>query len=81
MLLRVLIDCLDGLSLQAWWKGLGQLIGLLCISYHQSVKVSGASDLELCLRITLADFDKLRVRSTCFLQKVTDVCNLLWHGA
>jgi hypothetical protein len=41
--------------------------------------VARASDLELSLRIALADFHQLGISSACLLKEVTDVCNLLRH--
>jgi hypothetical protein len=58
---------------------LGQLVGLFRISDDQGVQNTRASDLELCLRLTLADLDKLSIGSAGLLKEIANVCNLLWH--
>mmetsp|Transcript_14661 Transcript_14661/g.27476 ORF Transcript_14661/g.27476 Transcript_14661/m.27476 type:complete len:89 (+) Transcript_14661:453-719(+) len=41
--------------------------------------MTGASNLELCLGISLSDLHQSSIASAGLLQKVTDICNLLWH--
>jgi len=41
--------------------------------------VTRASDLELGLRVTLADLHQLGVGTAGLLQKVADICDLLGH--
>jgi hypothetical protein len=65
--------------LQTWGQRLGQFIGLLAVGDNQGIQVSRASNLELGLRITLADLDQLSIASASLLKEVTDICNLLWH--
>jgi hypothetical protein len=71
--------CLDILPLQTRRQTLGQFLCLLSILYNQSVHESRASDLEFGLVGTLADLDKLCVSTTCLLEEITDISNLLWH--
>ena len=58
---------------------MGQFVGFLGISDNQCVHKSGASDLELSLRISLSDLDQLGVASASLLEEITDVSNLLRH--
>jgi hypothetical protein len=41
--------------------------------------MTGASDLEFSLRISLSDLDQSGVASAGLLKEVTDICNLLRH--
>ena len=58
---------------------MSQFICLFSISNNQSVEVTRASDLELCLGIPLSDFDQLGVASTCLLKEVANISDLLGH--
>jgi hypothetical protein len=78
-LLIFIIPNLDVLALQARGQRLGQFISLLRVGHNQSVQMTGASDLELCLDITLSDLDQLGVASAGLLKEVADICDLFRH--
>jgi hypothetical protein len=70
---------LDVLAFQAGRETLRQLFCLLCVGHNERVQVPAAPDLELGLRIPLADLDELGVGSPRLLQEVANVANLLRH--
>ena len=72
-------NSLDCLALETRGQRLSQLICLFGVGDNQGVQKTGASDLEFCLTFTLADLDKLGVRSAGLLEEITDIGNLLRH--
>jgi hypothetical protein len=70
---------LDVLALKTWGKRLGQFVCLFSVGDNQSIQVARASNLELCLSISLSDLDQFGIRSAGLLKEVTDIGNLLRH--
>ena len=69
---------LQVLDVKTWRKRLFQLVGLLGVNDDKSVKVSGASDLELDVRLGLHDLDRPGILSARREEEVLDFVDLLW---
>ena len=74
------INCLDFFHLEAWRKGLLQLLGLFTIVDDEGVEVSAASDLELGhVVLVLLDLNRLGVLSARGQEKILDFFDFLRH--
>ena len=73
------LSYLDVLSLKTRRQRLSELLGLFRVTDNKSVKVSGATDLELGVSVALADLDHLGIAPASLLKEVTDVGDLLGH--
>ena len=58
---------------------MSQFLSLFSILNYQSVKKSGATDLEFGLARALADLYKLGIGTASLLEEIADIGNLLWH--
>ena len=58
---------------------MSQFLSLLSILNYQSIKESGATNLEFSLAGALADLYELGIGTASLLEEIPDIGNLLWH--